>query len=670
LEHVYGSYLCIGPALEEGFYYDSYTGKLPIEESDYKAIEEAAMKVAKANLPYQRLTLNKSESLELFKHNPFKIQLITNKVPEDGKTTAYRCGDLIDLCMGPHLMHTGLVKSFKVTKNSSCYWLGHADNDSLQRVYGISFLSAEKEMKEYIKRKEEEEKRDHRNIGKQQDLFMFHNLSPGSSFLYPNGAHIYNKLVSFIRKEYLIRGFSEVISPNIFNLKLWKTSGHYKNYKDNMFMLKVENQGFGLKPMNCPGHCLMFDHKARSYKELPIRFADFGVLHRNELSGALSGLTRVRRFQQDDAHIFCTPEQIMDEIVGQLEFLEYCYQIFGFEYELFLSTKPEKALGDHSLWEVAEKALADALDKFKSKSGKEWKINPGDGAFYGPKIDIKLYDALKRQHQCGTIQLDFQLPIRFNLSYRSDEQVKHEDTEKIISEKKDLKKEVYPKDEFEDEEFTWEEQPLKAGYKRPVIIHRAILGSCERLLAILIEHYGGKWPFWLNPKQAMICTVSDNFNAYAEKVYKRLHYEGYQVGMDKAGATLQKKVRNAQIEQYNYILVIGQEEQNTNTVAVRIREGEVIGKFTIDKLIELFKSMEPSMSIAEKTIVDELKSFGEVVLSEVDQYEARLSKDVFLSGEDFGEEDQKIYGEYKDKEICREKHPNFFKWRKYVAKFI
>ncbi len=457
LENTFGSYLCIGPALEEGFYYDSYTGKMAIEESDYKVIEDAAVSAVKANSPYQRLTLSKAEALELFKHNPFKVQLITNKIPEDMKTTAYRCGNLIDLCMGPHLMSTGIVKAFKVTKNSSCYWLGNAINDSLQRVYGISFQS-EKELKEWIKRREEEEKRDHRNIGRQQDLIMFHNLSPGSCFFYPDGAHIYNKLMGFIRKEYELRGFTEVISPNMYNLRLWKTSGHYKNYKDCMFLLKVENQGFGLKPMNCPGHCLMFDSKARSYKELPIRYADFGVLHRNELSGALSGLTRVRRFQQDDAHIFCTPEQIMDEICGQLEFLEYVYQIFGFEYELFLSTKPEKALGDHALWEKAEKALADALNKF----GKPWKINPGDGAFYGPKIDIKLYDALKRQHQCGTIQLDFQLPIRFNLSYRTDEVVKQEEskekTEQPKPEQKDnVNKEVYPKDDYDEEEYVWEE---------------------------------------------------------------------------------------------------------------------------------------------------------------------------------------------------------------------
>ena len=499
LEHTYGSHLCIGPPLEEGFYYDTYMGKNVIDEKDYEKIEKEAQKVITSNLPYSRLTLTKEEALNLFGENPFKVQLISNKIPDNGKTTAYKCGDLIDLCLGPHLSSTGVVKSFKITKNSSCYWLAKADNDSLQRVYGITFNSKVL-MEEYIKRKEEEEKRDHRNIGKQQDLFMFHQLSPGSTFFYPSGAHIYNKLIDFMRREYTMRGFHEVISPNIFNLKLWKTSGHYKNYKENMFMVKIENQGFGLKPMNCPGHCLMFDSKARSYKELPIRYADFGVLHRNELSGALSGLTRVRRFAQDDAHIFCTPEQIQSEIFSQLQFVEYVYSVFGFEYELFLSTRPEKALGSVDLWDKAEKALADALNQF----GKPWKINPGDGAFYGPKIDIKLFDAIKRTHQCGTIQLDFQLPIRFNLHYRTDEVVIKSDADKEAEKKeaaearkkakadkkadkkakkeggenavennneknsnenqKEITKEisccnrdVFPNDEWDDEEFIWEE---------------------------------------------------------------------------------------------------------------------------------------------------------------------------------------------------------------------
>lgn len=436
LENNYGAHLCIGPPLEEGFYYDCYMGKNTIDEKDYEQIETGTKNLTNTNpAAFQRLTLTKEEALKLFESNPFKVQLIQNKIPENGKTTAYKCGPLIDLCMGPHITNTKLVKALKVTKNSSSYWAGNAENDTLQRVYGISFPSAS-EMKEYEERIKKEKELDHRNIGTQQGLFMFHNLSPGSCFFYPHGAHIFNKLQTYIRNEYAIRGFSEVISPNIYNLKLWKTSGHYKNYKENLFMFKVENQGFGLKPMNCPGHCLMFDSKARSYKELPIRYADFGVLHRNELSGALSGLTRVRRFQQDDAHIFCAPEQIMEEVKGQLDFINHSYNTFGFSYELFLSTRPEGKLGEDSLWDQAEKALADALDGF----GKPWKINPGDGAFYGPKIDIKVYDALKRPYQCGTIQLDFQLPIRFNLMFRTDEVVVKEDKKETNKDNKKQKK--------------------------------------------------------------------------------------------------------------------------------------------------------------------------------------------------------------------------------------
>ena len=426
IETAFGAKLCIGPALEEGFYYDSYMGSYVIDPSnDYKTIEEQVKKNAQGNHPFTRLVMTKKEALELFKANPFKVQLISSKVKEDELTTAYRCGDFVDLCLGPHIPNLNMIKALKVTKNSATNWLGKVTNDSLQRVYGVAFPS-EKLLKEYIKKKEEEEKRDHRNIGKQQGLFMFHNLSPGSCFWFQPGAHIFNKLIEFIRNQYKVRGYQEVISPNIYNLKLWKTSGHYKNYKENLFLMKVENQGFGLKPMNCPGHCLMFDSVARSYKELPIRMADFGVLHRNEISGALTGLTRVRRFQQDDSHIFCRYDQIMDEVLGFLDFMSYVYEVFGFKYELYLSTRPEKMLGSAKLWDMAEQSLTDALNKF----GKPWKINPGDGAFYGPKIDIKLFDALGRTHQCGTVQLDFQLPIRFNLMYKTEEQVVKEDKDK------------------------------------------------------------------------------------------------------------------------------------------------------------------------------------------------------------------------------------------------
>jgi threonyl-tRNA synthetase len=346
-------HLCHGPPTDSGFFYDAYTGTDPkaiFKQENYKAIEEAAKKVVGEKQTFHRLIMTKEEALALFHYNPFKVQLIDSKIPEGGKVTAYKNGDLIDLCTGPHVPSTARVKAFKVLKNSSAYWLGQATNDSLQRVYGVTFPS-KKELDEHIHLLEEAEKRDHRTIGKHQNLFNVHQLSPGSVFFYPHGAKIYNKLIQFMRSEYRVRGYNEVISPNVYNLKLWKTSGHYKNYKDNIFLLKIENQGFGVKPMNCPGHCLMFDNTVRSYRELPIRYGDFGVLHRNEISGALSGLTRVRRFQQDDAHIFCAPEQIMDEIVACLDFLDYTYSAFDFKFELELSTRPKDRLGEEELWD-------------------------------------------------------------------------------------------------------------------------------------------------------------------------------------------------------------------------------------------------------------------------------------------------------------------------------
>lgn len=398
LENEYGVQLCHGPPTDAGFFYDSYTGHDIFHEKDYPLIEKAAKKIVDDKQTFFRLVLTKEEALRLFGTNPFKVSLISNKIPDGGKVTAYRCGNLIDLCTGPHIPSTKIIKAFKVMKNSSAYWLGKADNDSLQRVYGITFPS-KKEMDEYIHLIEEAAKRDHRKLGKQEKLFDHHEWSPGCGFMYPNGTFIYNKLMDMIRFEYRVRGFQEVITPNIFNLKLWKTSGHYINYKENVFIFKADNTGFGMKPMNCPAHALMFANELRSFRDLPIRFADFGVLHRNEISGALSGLTRVRRFCQDDAHQFCAEDQIMEEIMNNLDFLEHVYGIFGFTYELELSTRPEKRLGSEQLWDKAEAALEQALTKF----GKPWKFNHGDGAFYGPKIDIKVFDALKRAHQCGTI---------------------------------------------------------------------------------------------------------------------------------------------------------------------------------------------------------------------------------------------------------------------------
>ncbi|CAL4129766.1 unnamed protein product, partial [Meganyctiphanes norvegica] len=383
----------------------------------------------------------------------------------------------------------------------------------------------------------------------QQKLFFFHELSPGSCFFTARGAYIYNALIEFIKEQYRTRGFHEVISPNVYNTKLWEQSGHWQHYAENMFAFEVEKEKFALKPMNCPGHCLMFSHTNRSWRELPLRMADFGVLHRNELSGALTGLTRVRRFQQDDAHIFCTPEMIKSEIKGALEFLSVVYKTFGFEFDLRLSTRPEKYLGEISVWDEAEKQLKESLDE----SGNEWKLNPGDGAFYGPKIDITVTDALRRHHQCATIQLDFQLPLRFDLSY--------------VSESGDK--------------------------KRPVIIHRAILGSVERMIAILTESYGGKWPFWLSPRQCMVVPVAPPFDDYAKEVQAKLWQAGIQAEFDvDPSDTMNKKIRNAQLEQWNFIFVVGEKEKTNGTLNVRTRDNKVHGEHTVEDVITKLKALK------------------------------------------------------------------------------
>ncbi|XP_025748883.1 threonine--tRNA ligase 2, cytoplasmic isoform X2 [Callorhinus ursinus] len=448
MELYYGGHLCYGPPIENGFYYDMFIGDRAVSSTELSALESICKTIIKEKQPFERLEVSKEVLLEMFKYNEFKCRILNEKI-NTPTTTVYRCGPLIDLCKGPHVRHTGKIKTIKIFKNSSTYWEGNPEMETLQRVYGISFPD-NKMMKTWEKFQEEAKNRDHRKIGKEQELFFFHDLSPGSCFFLPRGAFIYNTLMDFIREEYHQHNFTEVLSPNMYNSRLWETSGHWQHYSENMFTFDIEKDTFALKPMNCPGHCLMFAHRPRSWREMPIRFADFGVLHRNELSGTLSGLTRVRRFQQDDAHIFCTVEQIEEEINGCLQFLQSVYSTFGFSFQLNLSTRPENFLGEVELWDEAEKQLQNSLVEF----GKPWKMNPGDGAFYGPKIDIKIKDAIGRYHQCATIQLDFQLPIRFNLTY--------------VSKDGDDK-------------------------RNPVIIHRAILGSVERMIAILSENYGGKW---------------------------------------------------------------------------------------------------------------------------------------------------------------------------------
>ncbi|KAF8504177.1 hypothetical protein BU17DRAFT_101430 [Hysterangium stoloniferum] len=535
-ERHFGCHLCIGPPTDEGFFYEMGMGitERNILESDLPALEDVSKLAIKEKQRFERLVLSKEKLLEMFQYNKYKVHIIQTKIPDGSSTTVYRCGPMVDLCVGPHIPHTGRIKAFSVLKSSASYFLGDQNNDSLQRVYGISFPDT-KQLAEYKAFLAEAAKRDHRKIGKDQELFFFHELSPGSGFFLPHGTRIYNALLELMRSEYRKRDYQEVISPNMFNSKLWQTSGHWQNYKDDMFLLNVEKEEFALKPMNCPGHCVIFDSRDRSYKELPIRMAEFGVLHRNEASGALTGLTRVRRFVQDDTHIFCTPEQIGEEIAGLFDFLQHIYGIFGFDFKLELSTRPEKYLGAIETWNEAEKQLSSALDKFHP--GK-WELNEGDGAFYGPKIDIKIRDALRRSFQCATIQLDFQLPIQFNLKYRSAE----------------------------------DHDAVDRPPNRPVMIHRAILGSLERFIGIVTEHFGGKWPFWLSPRQVLVIPVAAPYKDYAAEIVDRLSKLGLWADVDNGENTLPKKIRNGEIAQYNFILVVGQAELDSRSVNVRNRD--------------------------------------------------------------------------------------------------
>ncbi|XP_075714030.1 threonine--tRNA ligase 2, cytoplasmic-like isoform X3 [Rhinoderma darwinii] len=542
MENFYGGCLCYGPPIENGFYYDMFLEERGVSSNEFPVLENMCKAIIKEKQPFERLEVRKELLLKMFKYNKFKCRILNEKV-DTPTTTVYRCGPLIDLCRGPHVRHTGKIKALKIYKNSSTYWEGKADMETLQRIYGISFPD-NKLMKEWEKFQEEAKNRDHRKIGKDQELFFFHELSPGSCFFLPRGAHIYNTLIDFIKEEYQLRNFTEVATPNIYNSKLWEASGHWQHYSQNMFSFEVEKETFALKPMNCPGHCLMFGHRPRSWRELPLRFADFGVLHRNELSGTLSGLTRVRRFQQDDAHIFCTMEQIEEEMKGCLQFLQSVYEVFGFTFQLYLSTRPDNYLGEILMWDQAEKQLENSLNDF----GQPWKLNPADGAFYGPKIDIKIRDAIGRYHQCATIQLDFQLPIRFNLTY-----VGNDGDDK----------------------------------NRPVIIHRAILGSVERMIAILCENYGGKWPFWISPQQVMVVPVGPSCEDYAQQVCQEFFEAGFMADVDlDHSCTLNKKIRNAQLAQYNFIFVVGEKEKANNAVNVRTRDNKVHGEVSIASAVE------------------------------------------------------------------------------------
>ncbi|KGR76102.1 threonine--tRNA ligase [Ureibacillus sinduriensis] len=512
----------VGPVIENGFYYDIEMAHTLVPE-DLLLIEREMRKIVAEDLAIYRKEVSREAATKLFAHDPLKQELL-EAIPEDEMVTIYEQGDFYDLCRGPHVPSTRKLQHFKLMNISGAYWRGDSNNQMLQRIYGVAFASM-KEMEEHFEFLEEAEKRNHRKLGKELELFMFSEEAPGMPFYLANGQIIRNELESFLRNLQTTYDYKEVRTPLMMNQRLWEQSGHWHHYKENMYFTQVDEQKFALKPMNCPGHMLIYKNDLHSYRDLPIRMAEFGQVHRHEFSGALNGLLRVRTFCQDDAHIFVTPKQIEDEITLALKIIDHVYKVFGFEYEIELSTRPEDYMGDLSLWNEAERALENVL----SNLGYLFKINEGDGAFYGPKIDIHIKDAIKRSHQCATVQLDFQLPEKFDLTYINEE------NEKV----------------------------------RPVVIHRAVFGSIDRFLGILIEHFGGAFPLWLAPKQVEVIGVSEVHKQYAEEVYLHLQKAGIRASIDGRNEKLGRKIRDAQLKKTPYQLIIGDQEIQDQTVTVR-----------------------------------------------------------------------------------------------------
>ena len=533
----------IGPAIENRFYYD-FDIEGTFSDEDLEKIEAKMRELSESDFTVNRLELSRNDALKKFHDmgETYKVEII-EQIDEKDTISAYSQDDFIDLCRGPHVPSTGRIKHFKLLSTSGAYWRGDENNTMLQRIYGTAF-SSKKGLDEYLHNLEEAKKRDHRKLGKELDLFFFHSLSPASPFFTDKGAVIYNGLVSYIRDLYQQYGYDEVISPQVFDMELWKQSGHYEMFIDNMFSIEMGEREFGLKPMNCPGHTLMYSHGLHSYRDLPIRMADFGRLHRFEKAGVLSGLTRVRSMAQDDAHIFCTPDQIGDEIRDLFEMVQKVYDTFNFkDLSIALSTRPEKALGEVKLWNKAESTLKDVLEK----SNFEFTIDEGEGAFYGPKIDFHVKDALQRDHQLATIQLDFVLPERFKLKYIAED----------------------------------------GSEARPVMIHRAILGSLERFFGVYLEHCGGDFPLWLAPVQVTVLPVSDKVQDYAESVTQKLNAAGFRIQLDDKADKIGAKIRQAELSKINVMLIVGEKEAEAGTVSVRRRHQGDLGAMDVTELIDL-----------------------------------------------------------------------------------
>lgn len=533
--------LAIGPAIDNGFYYDFDVDK-PFTTEDLEKIENEMQKIIKEDLKLERFTLPRDEAIKLMeeKGEKYKVELI-NDLPEGETISFYKQGEFVDLCAGPHVESTGKVKAYKLLSVAGAYWRGSEKNKMLQRIYGTSFTK-KSELDEYLHRLEEAKKRDHRRLGRELDLFDIYEEGPGFPFFLPKGMVLRNILEEYWRKEHKKNNYQEIKTPIILNEDLWHRSGHWDHYKENMYFTKIDEGDFAIKPMNCPGGMLVYKRKLHSYRDLPQRIAELGLVHRHELSGALHGLMRVRCFTQDDAHIFMTPDQVKDEVLGVINMIDSFYKVFGFKYHVELSTRPEDSMGTDEQWDLAINSLKDALET----KGMEYKINEGDGAFYGPKIDFHLEDSIGRTWQCGTIQLDFQMPERFDLTYVGPDGERH----------------------------------------RPVMIHRVVFGSIERFIAILTEHYAGAFPTWLSPVQVKILPLIDKHVEYALKVQKELEDKGIRVEVDARNEKIGYKIREARLERVPYMLVIGDKELENNAVAVRSRKDGDIGTMPVSEFIE------------------------------------------------------------------------------------
>ncbi len=531
VQHFYPNVkLGIGPVIDDGFYYD-FDLDHTFTPEDFPQFEQYMQELVKKNLPYERKQVTKEEAKKLFHTQPYKLELIEEFSKEGKELTAYKTGDFLDLCRGGHAKTTREIGAFKLLRVAGAYWRGDAKNKQLQRIYATAFPD-KKQLQQYLTLLAEAKQRDHRTLGEQLGLFFVHEYSPGAPIFLPKGTLVYTALIQLIRDEYKKRGYQEVITPLLYEKGLWETSGHWEHYKENMFNLESEKKVYSLKPMNCPSHCLVYKQKMWSYKELPLRIADFAPLHRNELSGTLSGLTRVRKFIQDDAHIFLTEDQLEQEIENVLEFMRTIYNdIFKMNYTMHLGTRPENFMGDKNLWDKAEQLLEKILKKKKLP----YTLAPGDGAFYGPKIDLRVKDALNREWQLATVQLDFQIPLRFELTYEGSDGRKH----------------------------------------TPIMIHRAVYGSIERFFALLIEHYAGKFPVWLAPVQVAIITVADRHVAYAEELKKTLQENNIRVELDARMESIPKKVRDHQKQKVPYTITIGDKELESKQLAIRARDNTV-----------------------------------------------------------------------------------------------